>query len=164
MRSPRIFLAIAVVVLTLVASAALAASVARVTGGGQVAMSTDPEAAEDTLAFEAQQFANETVRGQVEYVPTGGEDGQEVSTGYWHGIVQCAEIDAEDGEAIIGGVKSRASAPGERGERFDIFIQDVDAPGDDMIVLEADGDGDCQIDNGEEFSLVRGQAQIRQNG
>lgn len=159
-------LATAAIVALVGAVAYAQGSETRVTGGGQIVLSSsNPMAAEDTLTFEAHEFSNgsrEQTTGEVEFVPTADESGQQVTAGYWHGQVQCVEVSASDGEAIIGGVKDQASSPEERGERFDIFIKDnpPDNANNDDIIVEDDGDGDCKIDNGDEFELFRGEAEI----
>jgi hypothetical protein len=123
----------------------------KATGGGQILVGSN---AGSTIAFTAQGTTS-AAKGQVQFIDRTAGKGQ--SQVKFHGVVDCIEVIGNF--AVIGG-ETRNGTP------FTLRVEDNGEPnqGADMIQFETDSEficGDQEEDDPPEFSLGRGNAQVR---
>ena len=123
----------------------------KVTGGGQILVGSN---AGSTIAFTAQ-GTTESAKGQVTFIDRSA--GKGLSQVKYKGIVDCVEV--IDNFGVVGGLT-------RSGDPFTLRVVDNGEPnqGADMIQFETDSDfmcGDDEEDDPPEFSLGRGNAQVR---
>lgn len=153
------------VVAGLAVIAALAAPVSassgdKVTGGGQILVSTDGRGPGDTITFQAQSRPDGTVEGMVNVIDrTAGAGGK----GYhFRGDVTC--LDVTGNTAIVGGL---GTGP-DNTTAFTLIVVDNGqgaAADDDQITLTYTDDPTCNQDNSDDDNttdLARGNAQVRE--
>jgi hypothetical protein len=126
----------------------------KVTGGGQILLSTDAKGAGSTIAFTAQGTA-EGAKGQVQYIDrsAGGKE-------KFHGSVTCLDVQGTYG--VIGGTLTKGAT--EDAPYFVVRVVDNGQGGGDMVEFNASGDApacDAGDDNQPEMALGRGNAQVR---
>lgn len=136
----------------------------KATGGGQVVLSSDPDGlltgAYNTIAFTAQEKADGSTTGQVQYISREAGTGQ--SQVKFHGIVDCLIV-----EATLAHVEGHAR--GDSAARFTLLAQDngegANATDSDMVFFdESDPTAGCEVDDDEEDNLAllaRGNVQVR---
>lgn len=141
-------------------SAAIAGNGDKATGGGQVLLGDSGKAS--TIAFTAQ-GTTDAAKGQVQFVDRSVGAGRNQTK--YHGVVDCIEVTGN--MAIIGGYQKKGDA-NEEGDRFVLRVVDNGEPnqGQDMIQFDnqstaPDTCGDDDDDEAPEWSLARGNAQVR---
>jgi hypothetical protein len=133
----------------------------KVTGGGQTFLGNSGKGS--TIAFTAQQDAgagSSSAKGQVQFIDRSNGAGKNQTK--YHGVVDCVEVEGNFG--VIGGHKR-----GDTTDRFSLRVVDNGEPnnGVDLIQFgeEEDnstcGDGNDDEPPSMEFSLARGNAQVR---
>ena len=128
----------------------------KVTGGGQVIFS-EGDVKASTIAFTAQ-GTTETAKGQIQFIDRSEGGGRDAVK--YHGVVDCLEVTGNYG--VLGGYKKRTG-----GNRFVLRVVDNGEPnqGADMIQFDNETEdnacGDDEDDSPPEFSLARGNAQVR---
>ena len=123
----------------------------KVTGGGQILVGSN---AGSTIAFTAQGTTT-SAKGQVQFIDRSAGKGQNQVK--FHGVVDCVEVTGNF--AVVGGVT-------RSGDDFTLRVEDNGEPnrGADLIQFDRNGDfqcGDGDEDDPPEFSLGRGNAQVR---
>jgi hypothetical protein len=127
----------------------------KVTGGGQVLLGGSGKGS--TIAFTAQGTTT-AAKGQVQFIDRSAGTGK--SQVKYHGVVTCIEVTGNFG--VIGGHRKGAPA-----DEFTLRVVDNGEPnqGNDMIQFSEVSDdarcGDGEADEQPEFSLARGNAQVR---
>ena len=141
-------------------ASALAGNGDKATGGGQVLLGDSGKAS--TIAFTAQ-GTTEAAKGQVQFIDRSAGAGRDQAK--YHGVVDCIEVTGKT--AIIGGYQKKGDA-NEEGDRFVLRVVDNGEPnqGQDLIQFDnqstaPDTCGDDDDDEAPEWSLARGNAQVR---
>ena len=141
-------------------AAAFAGNGDKATGGGQVLLGDSGK--RSTIAFTAQ-GTTEGAKGQVQFIDRSLGAGPNQTK--YHGIVDCIEVTGNS--AIIGGFQKKGDA-NEEGDRFVLRVVDNGEPnqGQDLIQFDnqstaPDTCGDDDDDEAPEWSLAKGNAQVR---
>jgi hypothetical protein len=147
----------AVAAMTIIAvpvSSAIAGNGDKATGGGQIMFQSSDEK-RSTMAFNAQGTVD-SAKGHVRVIYRANGSGQEQIR--WYGIVDCLEVTGN--YAVIGGAN-------RNGTRFVLRVVDNGEPnkGRDLIGFdeesENNGCGDDEADATPDFTLAKGNAQVR---
>ena len=153
----RLMLVIAgLAVLAITTGSATAGNGDKVTGGGQVIFD-EGDVKASTIAFTAQ-GTTETAKGQIQFIDRSAGGGQDAVK--YHGVVDCLEVTNNYG--VIGGYKKRTG-----GNRFVLRVVDNGEPNQGADLIQFDNEtednacGDDEDDAAPEFSLARGNAQVR---
>jgi hypothetical protein len=142
-------------------SVATAGTGDKATGGGQTFLGNSGKGS--TIAFSAQQdsASGSSAKGQVQFIDRSlGAGKNQVK---FHGVVDCIEV-TDENLAVIGGYKR-----GDMTDRFTLRVVDNGEPNNGMDLIqfgeEEDkatcGDGNDDEPPSMEFSLARGNAQVR---
>jgi len=128
----------------------------KVTGGGQVIFS-EGDVKASTIAFTAQ-GTTDTAKGQVQFINRAAGAGRDQVK--YHGVVDCLEV--MDNYGIIGGYER-----GNTENRFALRVLDGGEPNQGADMMQFDNEtednacGESDYDEDPEFSLARGNAQVR---